>query len=306
MTCDNLVSAEIVTAEGELVHASEAENPDLFWAIRGGGGNFGIVTSFEFRLHPLGPEVFSGLIVHPFSEAKALLAQYREIADKASDRLTVWTVMRKAPPLPFIPAEWHGREVLIFAACYAGSNAEGEAATKALRSLGKPIADVVGPHPFTGWQAAFDPLLTPGARNYWKTHDFTALPDGAINVLTEAVSRLPGPECEVFIAHVGGAMARVKPDATAYPFRDAHFIMNVHTRWRDPADDSTCLAWARNLYEAAAPFATGSAYVNFMPADDVDRITQVYGTNYRRLVEVKQRWDPRNRFHMNHNINPSR
>ena len=306
MTCDNLVSADIVTAEGNFVHASEKENPDLFWAIRGGGGNFGIVTSFEFKLHPLGPEVFSGLIVHPFSEAKSLLAQYREIADKAPDQLTVWTVMRKAPPLPFIPAEWHGREVLIFAACYAGSNADGERATKALRSLGKPIGDVMGPHPFTGWQAAFDPLLTPGARNYWKTHDFTALSDGAIDVLTKAVSRLPGPECEVFIAHVGGAMAKVKPDATAYPFRNAHFIMNVHTRWRNPADDNACLAWARNLYEAATPFATGSAYVNFMPADDADRIANVYGGNYRRLVEVKRRWDPQNRFHMNHNINPSR
>jgi hypothetical protein len=212
--------------------------------------------------------------------------------------------MRKAPPLPFISAEWHGREVLIFAACFAGSNIEGEAATKKLRGLGQPIADVMGPHPFVGWQSAFDPLLTPGARNYWKTHDFTALSDGAIDVITDAVSRLPGPECEVFIAHVGGAMANVRPNATAYPFRDAHFIMNVHTRWHDPADDSAFLAWARNLYKAATPFATGSAYVNFMPADDADRITAVYGDNYRRLVEVKRRWDPQNRFHMNHNITP--
>jgi FAD/FMN-containing dehydrogenase len=305
MTVDNLVGADVVTAEGALVHADARENPDLFWAIRGGGGNFGIVTSFEFKLHPLGPEVFSGLLVHPFAEAKTLLRQYRDVVAGAPDELTVWTVMRKAPPLPFIPAEWHGREVLIFAACFAGSNADGERATKQLRGLGKPLADVLGPHPFVGWQAAFDPLLAPGARNYWKTHDFTELSDGAIDIVTDAVAHLPGPECEVFIAHVGGAMARVAPDATAYPFRNAHFIMNVHARWRDRADDEACLKWARGLYRAAEPFATGSAYVNFMPADEPDRIAKVYGDNYRRLVEVKRRWDPKNRFRMNQNISPA-
>jgi hypothetical protein len=195
--------------------------------------------------------------------------------------------------------------VLIFAACYAGSNADGEKATKALRGLGKPLADVLGPHPFTAWQAAFDPLLAPGARNYWKTHDFETLSDGAIGTVTDAVARLPGPECEVFIAQVGGAMARVARDKTAYPYRGAHFIMNVHTRWRDKAEDGKCLAWARELYKAAEPFSTGSAYVNFMPADDTGKVADVYGDNYRRLVEVKRRWDPENRFHMNHNINPA-
>jgi FAD/FMN-containing dehydrogenase len=305
MTVDNLVGADVVTAEGEMVHASEKENPDLFWALRGGGGNFGVVTSFEFRLRKLGPEVFSGLVVHPFDDAKTLLKQYRDVAADAPDELTVWCVMRKAPPLPFIPAEWHGREVLIFAACYAGSNPDGEKATKALRALGHPIADVLGPHPYVGWQAAFDPLLAPGARNYWKTHDFASLSDGAIDAIVAAVSNLPGPECEVFIAHVGGAMARVAKDSTAYPYRDAHFIMNVHTRWRDAAEDGKCLAWARTLHKATEPFATGSAYVNFMPADDTGRIGEVYGDNYRRLVEVKRRWDPKNRFHINHNINPA-
>ncbi|WP_311032265.1 FAD-binding oxidoreductase [Mesorhizobium koreense] len=305
MTVDNLVGADVVTAEGEMVHASETENPDLFWALRGGGGNFGIVTSFEFKLHKLGPEVFSGLIVHPFEDAATLLKQYRKIADEAPNELTIWTVMRKAPPLPFVPAEWHGREVFIFAAFYAGSNADGEKATKSLRALGHPIVDVLGPHPFIGWQSAFDPLLTPGARNYWKTHDFATLPDGAIDAITGAVSNLPGPECEVFMAHVGGAMAHVAKHSTAYPYRDAHFIMNVHTRWREAADDGKYLAWARSLYKATEPFATGSAYVNFMPADDTGKIGEVYGDNYRRLVEVKRRWDPKNRFHINHNINPA-
>jgi FAD/FMN-containing dehydrogenase len=306
LTIDNLISADVVTADGKLVRASETENPDLFWALRGGGGNFGVVTSFEFKLHPLGPEVLSGLVVHPLEKAPELLPEFRRIAKQAPDELTTWVVMRKAPPLPFLPAEWHGKEVLIFAACYSGDMKEGEKAMKALRGLGKPIADVVSPHPFAAWQAAFDPLLTPGARNYWKSHDFADLPDAAINVILDAVRQLPSPECEVFIAHVGGAMARVAANATAWPNRDAHFIMNVHTRWRDKAQDQGCIAWARHLFEAAAPFASGSVYVNFMPDDEKDRVEKAYGTNYRRLAEIKRRYDPSNLFRMNQNIRPAR
>ncbi len=234
LTIDNLVSADVVTADGELIRASDKENPDLFWALRGGGGNFGVVTSFEFRLHRLGPEVLSGLVVHPLDEADRLLPEFRRLVDEAPDQLTIWAVMRKAPPLPFLPAEWHGREVLIFAACYSGDMAEGEKATRALRALGKPIVDVVSPHLFTRWQGAFDPLLTPGARNYWKSHDFANLADGAIEATVRAARTLPSPECEVFIAHVGGAMARVAPDATAWSNRSAHFVMNAHARWRRP------------------------------------------------------------------------
>jgi FAD/FMN-containing dehydrogenase len=306
LTIDNLISADVVTADGKLVRASETENPDLFWALRGGGGNFGVVISFEFKLHPLGPEVLSGLVVHPLEKAPELLPEFRRIAKQAPDELTTWVVMRKAPPLPFLPAEWHGKEVLIFAACYSGDMKEGEKAMKALRGLGKPIADVVSPHPFAAWQAAFDPLLTPGARNYWKSHDFADLPDAAINVILDAVRQLPSPECEVFIAHVGGAMARVAANATAWPNRDAHFIMNVHTRWRDKAQDQGCIAWARHLFEAAAPFASGSVYVNFMPDDEKDRVEKAYGTNYRRLAEIKRRYDPSNLFRMNQNIRPAR
>jgi FAD/FMN-containing dehydrogenase len=214
--------------------------------------------------------------------------------------------MRQAPPLPFLPTEWHGKEVLIFAACYSGDMKEGEKAVKALRALGKPIVDVISPHPFTGWQAAFDPLLAPGARNYWKSHDFTDLADGAIKAMLDAVRTLPSPECEVFIAHVGGAMARVAAKATAWPNRDAHFIMNAHTRWRDKAQDSACVAWARQLFDATAPFAAGSVYVNFMPGDENDRIEKAYGTNYRRLAEIKRRYDPDNLFRMNQNIRPTK
>lgn len=305
MTIDNLIAADIVTADGRLVHASAGENDDLFWAIRGGGGNFGVVTSFEFQAHPVGPEVLSGLIVHPFEKARELLLEIRELAIRAPDELTCWTILRKAPPLPFLPEEWHGREVLVLALCYAGDMAEGEKAMAEIRALGDPIADVVSPHPWHGWQAAFDPLLEPGARNYWKSHDFLRLEEEPIDILLDAIGNLPSPECEVFIAQVGGAMCRVADDATAYPQRQAHFIMNVHTRWQEPAQDAECIAWARNLFDATAPHATGSVYVNFMPDDEGDRVAGAYGGNYDKLARIKAAWDPGNLFRMNHNIQPA-
>ena len=306
MTIDNLISADIVKADGKLVRASENENPDLFWAIRGGGGNFGIVTNFEFRLHPVGPQVLSGLVVHPFDDARKILTAYQPMLSAAPDELTCWAVMRKAPPLPFLPQEWHGRNVLILAMCWVGDMASGEKAMAELRGLGKPIVDVVSPHPFVGWQTAFDPLLTPGARNYWKTHDFERLDDGLIDTLIEAVETLPGPECEIFIAHIGGAMSRVPVAATAYPQRKAHYIMNVHTRWRDAAEDRLCIGWARDLFQRTAKYSLGSAYVNFMPEDESDRIEMVYGPNFQRLSEVKRRYDPDNLFRSNQNIKPAK
>jgi FAD/FMN-containing dehydrogenase len=305
MTIDCLLSVDIVTADGAMIRASETENPDLFWAVRGGGGNFGIVTSFEFQAHPLGPEVLSGLIVHPLDEAPALLKEYRRIADAAPDELTCWVVMRKAPPLPFLPEEWHGKEVLVFALCWCGDMAEGEKAVAELRSLGNPIADVVSPHPFTGWQGAFDPLLTPGARNYWKSHDLTELSDGAVADILEGVWSLPTPECEVFIAHVGGQMSRIPADATAYPVRSSHFIMNVHTRWREASEDAGCIKWTRDLFEATAKHATGSVYINFMPDDDGGRVAEAYGANHARLTQVKAKYDPGNLFRLNQNIAPA-
>lgn len=304
MTIDNLLSADIVTADGALVRASADENPDLFWAIRGGGGNFGVVTSFEFQLHDVGPEILAGLIVHPLADAPELLGAFAKIAETAPDDLTTWVVMRKAPPLPFLPEAWHGEPVLVFAVCYIGEEKDGGEALRQLRSLGTPVADVIGPTPFAGWQTAFDPLLTPGMRNYWKSHDFDGLPDDAVSVLLNAVESLPDPNCEVFIAHVGGAMARVANDATAYPQRASHFIMNVHTRWQDPAGDDACIGWARKLFDDTARYATGSVYVNFMPDDEIERVDGAYGANMRRLARVKGRYDPLNLFRLNHNIQP--
>ena len=305
MTIDNLLSAEVVTAQGEIITCDANHNADLFWAIRGGGGNFGVVTAFVFQAHKLGPEVMSGLIVHPISAAPDLLREMVRITKSADDALTVWSVMRKAPPLPFLPEEWHGKEVLIFAACFAGDLAEGEHAMSDLRGLGTPIVDVISPHPFVGWQAAFDPLLTPGMRNYWKSHDLDTLSDEAITDLLSAISTLPDPASEVFIAHVGGAMARVPVTDTAYPERSAHFVMNVHTRWEDETKDDACIAWARKLFDDMEKHATGSAYVNFMPEDEVNRVSDVYGANMARLREVKAKYDPDNLFRLNHNIKPA-
>jgi FAD/FMN-containing dehydrogenase len=306
LTVDNLLSADVVTAAGELVHTSETAHPDLFWAIRGGGGNFGVVTSFEFRLHPVGPQVIAGLIVHPISAAKEVLREYRHLVSEAPDDLTCWVVLRKAPPLPFLPPEVHGTEVLILALCHSGDLAAGERAAAPFKAIGKPIADVVGPHPFTGWQAAFDPLLTPGERNYWKSHDFVELADGAIDVILNAIKGLPSPQCEVFIGNLGGAVNRVPAAATAYPHRDVNFIMNVHTRWSSPSEDQRCIAWARGFFDAAAPFATGGVYVNFMPDDEVQRVRSgAYGPNYDRLAKVKAKYDPRNLFRMNQNVAPA-
>ena len=305
LTIDNLLSADVVTAEGEFLNASADENADLFWGLRGGGGNFGIVTSFEFQAHPVGPEILSGLIVHPFSDAREVLHHYREFAAQAPDELTVWVVMRKAPPLPFLPEDVHGTEVVILAALYAGDMADGEKALAPLRAFGNPIADVVSPHQFVGFQAAFDPLLTPGARNYWKSHDFLELSDELLDTLVESVGSLPHPQSELFIAQMGGATNRVAPDATAYRHRDTEFIMNVHGRWEDASDDKRCIAWCRDLFQATTQYATGGVYVNFMTEEEEQRVEEAYGDSYQRLVELKKEYDPNNLFRLNQNISPN-
>ena len=305
LSIDNLLSVDIVTAAGELVEASESANPDLFWAVRGGGGNFGVVTSFEFRLHPVGPEVLSGLVVHPLGAARDVLRFYRDFLKSAPEEFACWFVMRKAPPLPFLAPEWHGKEILALAMCYNGPIADGERIAKPLRSFGQPIADVVAPHPYTAWQTILDPLLAAGARNYWKSHDFRELSDGLIDVLLNAAARIPDPQTEIAFAQVGGAVSRVPADRTAYGHRDAQFVMNVHGRWAEASKDRDCIGWARGLFEAAAPFATGAVYVNFMTQDETDRVRAAYGANYDRLAALKQEYDPSNLFRMNQNIKPA-
>jgi FAD/FMN-containing dehydrogenase len=305
MTVDNLLSARVVLADGSVVVASESENSDLFWGLRGGGGNFGVATSFEFQAHPVGPEILAGLIVHPFSAAPEVLRAYRDFVKDAPDEVTVWAVMRKAPPLPFLPEDVHGTEVLILATMYTGDMSEGEVALAPLRDIGEPIADVIGPHPFTGWQQAFDPLLTPGERNYWKTHDFDEMSDAMLDTVLGYVATLPDPQCEVFIAHLGGAQGRVSNDATAYQGRNAAFLMNVHGRWSDASQDEGGVRWCRELWNATGQYATGEAYINFMTEEEGDRLESAYGSSYQRLVELKNRYDPSNLFRLNQNIPPT-
>jgi FAD/FMN-containing dehydrogenase len=305
MTIDNLESAEVVTAAGEVVRASDTEHPDLFWALRGGGGNFGVVTRFEFRLHQIGPNLLSGLIVYPFSEAKQVLQQYRKYMSQAPDELSVWTVLRKAPPLPFLPEEVHGKEIIALALIYAGDPEQGKALIEPLRKFGHLVGEHVGVQPYTAWQQAFDPLLTAGARNYWKSHNFTALNDGLFDTVIRYIDKLPSPQCEIFFGAIGGATARPLPDSAAYAHRDAQFVMNVHGRWTEPTDDARCIEWARDFFNASAPFASGSVYVNFMTEEEVSRVPAAYGTNYDRLAQVKRKYDPTNLFRVNQNIEPA-
>ncbi len=305
MTIDNLESAEVVTAAGQVVRASATENPDLFWALRGGSGNFGVVTRFEFRLHAVGPNVLSGLIVYPFAQAKQVLQQYRDFAAKAPDELSVWTVLRKAPPLPFLPEQVHGTEILALALLYTGEPTQGESLIEPLRKFGTPVGEHVGVQPYTAWQQAFDPLLAPGARNYWKSHNFSKLDDKLFDAVIEYIGKLPSPQCEIFFGAIGGATTRPAPDSAAYAHRDAQFVMNVHGRWDDPADDERCMRWARDFYKASAPFASSGVYVNFLTADEADRVRSAYGPNYDRLVQVKRTYDPANLFRTNQNIQPA-
>ncbi len=302
MTIDNLVAVDMTTADGKKTRASENDNQDLFWAIRGGGGNFGVVTQFEFQLFPVGPEILAGLIVFPFSQAKQILTKYRQFVDSAPEELNVWVVLRKAPPLPFLPESVHGKEVVVLPVFYAGPVAEGEKLIAPLRAFGAAHGEHIGAQPYVDWQKAFDPLLTPGARNYWKSHNFTELSDGALDTMIEFAGALPSPQCEIFIGLIAGAPNRIAPDAMAYGHRDAKFVLNVHGRWDEAKDDQKCIAWARDFFKASAPYASAGAYVNFMTAEEGDRVAAAYGANYKRLMEIKKRYDPENIFHLNQNI----
>ncbi|CAN7388262.1 FAD-binding oxidoreductase [Variovorax sp. LjRoot130] len=305
LTIDNLLRATVVIADGTERVASPTSEPELFWALRGGGGNFGVATSFEFQLHEVGPEVYSGLVVYPFAQAQQVLRAWRDFTAGAPDELSVWTVMRKAPPLPFLPESVHGTEVVILPLVYSGDVEAGERAAAPVLQFGDPLGTALGPTPYVGFQSAFDPLLTPGSRNYWKSNNFSTLSDAALDLVIASVGRLPGPECEIFIAQLGGAMARVKPDETAFVGRDARYIMNVHGRWSDAGDDERVRAWARQVFQDAVPHATGGGYVNFLTEDEAERVAGSYGANYPRLQAVKRQFDPGNLFRMNLNIEPA-
>ncbi|MDA0349337.1 MAG: FAD-binding oxidoreductase [Verrucomicrobia bacterium] len=303
MTSDNLLSVQIVTAGGDVLEASETENSDLFWALRGGGGNFGIVTRWTFQAHPMSM-VTAGLIVFPAEERMTVLQKYREYAPTLPLGTAVWVVLRKAPPLPFLLEEVHGQDVLVLALCHNGDAAEGQGFVDTLKSFGNPVGVHAGEMPFAGWQQAFDPLLTEGARNYWKSHNFTDLSDPFLDTMIEYASALPHPECEIFFAHIEGVCGSMAPEATAYSHRHTKYVVNMHGRWREEGDDEFCIQWARDLFAATKPFAAPGVYINFMTSEETDRIKDGFGPNYDRLLAIKSKYDPDNVFNLNQNIVP--
>jgi FAD/FMN-containing dehydrogenase len=304
LTVDSLAGVEVITADARRRWAGPQEEPDLFWALRGGGGNFGVVTLFEFELYPVGPQVTAGLVVFPASQGREVMRRYRDFVDVLPDELSVWAVLRKAPPLPFLPPEAHGTDMVALALCSPLAPDAVAPMVDQIRGFGQPLGEHVGAMPYEAWQKVFDPLLAPGARNYWKSHNFSHLSDEAIDVVLRYAGTVPTPHCEIFLGLIGGKANARPPDATAYPHRNVQFAMNVHGRWMDPADDDKVVIWAREFFGAAAAYAAGSVYINFLTQDEGSRIREAYGANYDRLVEVKRRYDPDNLFHFNHNIRP--
>ena len=304
LSIDNLRSVDVVTADRGLVTASEDENPDLFWAIRGGSGNFGIVTSFEFDLHEVGPEVLFGPIVYPYEDAPDLLARYEEFTRDAPRECAVWANSVAAPPLPFIPDDVHGTTVLVLMGFYAGGLEDGEAVLDPLREFGDPVADALEPTRYTEAQSTMDDLYAEGARNYWKAPNFTALGEETIDTIVEYAERAPTPQSELLVHQVGGAVNDVASDATAYPHRSTEFIVTVAARWEDSTRDDECIAWVRECYDALAAGATGGTYVNF-EGDSEGSEQNAYGENYDRLGEAKTAYDPENVFRQNQNVKPA-
>jgi FAD/FMN-containing dehydrogenase len=310
LACDNLRSAEVVTADGRLVTASEAENQDLWWGLRGGGGNFGVVTSYEFRLHPLGPTVLAGLLVYPIDEAKGLLRASRDYVESGPEELVTATGILQAPPAEFIPAPLHGKPVLGVFVLYIGRPEEGGAVVAPLKELGAPAVDLVGPMPYVAFQAMIDPFAPRGMRNYHRGIHLSGLPDEAIDAYVDLgteIALVSSPTTQAIVFRHGGAVSQIAEDATAAGHRDAAYMAHPIAAWQDPAQSELHLGWVRRFSEAMAPFTTGGVYLNFEPDEGEERVRAGYGADkYARLVALKDKWDPDNLFCVNHNIRPSR
>jgi FAD/FMN-containing dehydrogenase len=305
LACDNLIGADVVTADGQFVHTSARENPDLFWGLRGGGGNFGVVTSFEYQLHEVGPTVLSGLVFYPADEAEQVLAGYRAACAAAPDELTTLLNLTTAPPVPFLPESVHGAPIIGVGGCWSGDPDAGEAATAPFRSLGTVISDVFAANPYAAWQQALDPLWPRGLHNYFRSAFLPAVDDRALRVLAESFATLPNPLAEIHLQHLGGAVGRVGAQDTAYALRDQEFIVNVIARTPDAVGFDEVVGWARRVTTALGPDA--STYVNFTGDSDPALVRASYPPEtYRRLVELKDRYDPNNLFRLNQNIEPTR
>ena len=308
LTCDNLLGAEVVTAGGELVRANAEENPELFWALRGGGGNFGVVTSFEFALHEVGPTVLGGAIFYPGDQAAQVVTAWRDAVSDAPDELTSLANLTTAPPVPFLPEHTHGTKIVGILACWAGNAEDGEKAFAPLRTLGAPIADLLGPIPYAGLQQLLDPLWVAGAANYFTSALIDRLPDDAIATVVDAHRTAAGlpAVCEVHLHHAGGAMARVSPGDSAFSQRNAAYVVNCIARTQTPAELPPHVSWARTTRDQMAKYGSNGMYVNFTSDADDERVRASYPPDtYQRLVAVKDRYDPTNLFRFNQNITPT-
>ena len=301
LACDNLVAAEVVTADGDVLTCSEGRNEDLFWALRGGGGNFGVVTSFEYRVHPVG-EILGGVIVFPL-DGDALRG-YSEFIGRAPEQLGGIAGLAQAPPMPFVPEEWHFKPVVALIVCWTGPMDEGQEVLRPLEDWAPVVGRQVGPMPYPVINTLFDELLPAGLRHYWKANVVRETADEAIDVHVEHSARVPTLESGTFLFPLSGAVRRMPADATAFAHRDADFSSVITAAWRDPAEDAANIAWVRGYYEALRPYAEEGAYVNFLGAEDQSRVPASYAGSYGRLQAIKQRYDPDNVFRLNQNIRP--
>ncbi len=304
LSIDNLVSADVVTADGSFKVASDKENPDLFWALRGGGGNFGVVTSFEFRLHPI-KDVYAAVVFYELEATRQIMEFFREYIATAPGEMGAFFAFQIAPPLPFIPEARHGRTFCAIVACWAGPLDRGEKALAPIRRAGPVVAELVTPMPFPALNAAFDALVGPGLQHYWKTSFASTITDGAIDAHLAHGPKVPAVNATMHIYPINGACQRVAANATPFAFRDASFATNVAGMWPDPADNEKNIAWVKGYYAALQPHSTAGGYVNFMAGDDQGRMRDSYRGNYERLVQIKKKYDPENLLRMNQNIAPA-
>jgi FAD/FMN-containing dehydrogenase len=304
LSLDNLLSVDVVTADGRFLVASDKENADLFWALRGGGGNFGVVTSFEYQLHPV-RDIFAGIFFYPLERTRDVLEFYRNYVADAPEEMGLFPAFQIAPPLPFIDESDHGKTFCAIVSCWAGPLDKGEKALEPIRRAAPTVAEMVTPMPYHAINTAFDPLLPPGLQHYWKASFASELTDGAIQAHLEHGPNVPALSSTMHIYPINGACHRVSSGATAFAYRDASFATVIAGMWPDPADNEKNTEWVKGYYEALRPHSESGGYVNFMAGDDQGRVRDNYKANYGRLAGIKKRYDPDNLFHMNQNIQPA-